>query len=272
MSHIRTVSVIIPTYNDGAVLKEAILSVSRSSYPLLEIIVVDDGSQSDDARIIAESLGDKINTPVIYIKKRNGGPSSARNSGLRLANSEWIAFLDADDVMLSDSISSKFKYLNECKCLHDVTGVYGSFIWSTSGVIQPFINSCNAVSRDYIGVLGKVPGGVPAYVLKKEALIQIGGFDESLRFNEDFDFLLRLINAGYGLIGTDEPGFIRNVCEHSLTRINQLESLNGSRVFLKKAYRNNLLSKREILRRLIINYISSLKRMTFVFIGNCIRK
>ncbi|MDC3244821.1 glycosyltransferase family 2 protein [Gammaproteobacteria bacterium] len=269
--HIRQVSVIIPTYNDGNKLKEAIISVSNSSYPLYEIIVVDDGSITLDAKLIVDSLISSINVPLIYKRKDNGGPSSARNLGIHSSHGNWIAFLDSDDTMLPNSIESKFNHLDSCKH-NNISGIYGSFIWSTSNLTQSFIKSYKPISRNYIGIMGKVPGGVPSFIFKKNALIDIGGFDESLIFNEDFDLLLRLIKSGHRLIGTNKPGFIRNVQENSLTRLSVLKSLEGGRYFLKKAFQEKLLDYYEIFKRLITNYLITFKQLCVYIIKEFLKK
>ncbi|RJP25055.1 MAG: glycosyltransferase [Deltaproteobacteria bacterium] len=87
------VSVIIPTYNRGELLEQAIDSVLRQSIDCHEIIVVDDGSMDDTPERI-KSYGEKIR----YIRTRNGGPAHARNIGMRMARGEYIAFLDSDDL------------------------------------------------------------------------------------------------------------------------------------------------------------------------------
>lgn len=257
----KQVSLIIPTYNNQNTLETAILSASDSTYPLKEILVIDDGSTNQNIKSIVDSLKNTIETPVSYMRKANGGPSSARNMGLREATGEWIAFLDDDDTLLPGSIESKFNHLAMCHQTKNIIGIYGSFVWSSSNIIQPFEKSFNPISRNYIGIKGKVPGGAPAYIFKKHALIDIGGFDESLIFNEDFDLLLRLIKSGYDLVGTDEPGFIRNINELSLTRISKSNALIGNRLFLIKAFKYQLLANTEIIKRFIMNYLLSLKQL-----------
>tara|TARA_B100001093_G_C26759867_1_gene985161 strand:+ start:548 stop:1390 length:843 start_codon:yes stop_codon:yes gene_type:complete len=263
----RKVSVIIPTYNDGELLQKAIISVSKSSYKLQEIIVIDDGSETKEAQLIVESLINKINIPLIYKRKDNGGPASARNLGIQNAKSKWISFLDSDDIMISDSIASKFDHFDRCKNKKKVAGVYGSFIWSSSNQSQPFSKSYKSIPRNHVGIIGKVPGGAPSYLFRKNALIEIGGFDESLIYNEDFDLLLRLIKSGYHLVGTDKPGFIRNIQENSLTRSSVFKALNGSKRFLKKAFQNELLDNYEIFKRMLVIYASTLKQIYIQFIN-----
>jgi len=253
------ISAIIPTYNSEKTLEDAILSVSNSAYPLLEIIIIDDGSNTQDAKFIVESLNKKINISIIYIRQDNLGPSSARNRGINIARGDWIAFLDSDDLMLVDCIQSKLDHFYCCNDKPNIGAIYGSFIWSSTNQTQMFQKSYLPVSRNHVGIMGKVPGGAPAYIFKKDALLNINGFDESLTFNEDFDILLRLIKDGYKIVGTDKPGFIRTVSENSLTRASTIRSLRGSRIFLKKAYKEKLLSNFEIFKRLIINYLISIK-------------
>src|ERR1017187_10588057 len=86
------VSVIIPAYNAAHFLPNAVASVRRQSYEPLEILIVDDGSRDDCARVAAE-LGETVR----YVRQEQAGPAAARNRGLELAQGEFIGFLDADD-------------------------------------------------------------------------------------------------------------------------------------------------------------------------------
>ena len=263
------VSAIIPTYNNGNDLKEAILSVSKCAHPILEIIIVDDGSSSSQAQTIVESLAAQLDSKLFYKRKENGGPASARNEGIRMANGDWIIFLDADDVMLPESINSKFLHLKNCASKENIAAIYGSFLLSPSRYKRPFIKSFNPIKRNYIG--NKVPGGAPAYIFKKEALEHIEGFDESLIYNEDFDLLLRLIKSGYSLVGNNEPGFIRNINRSSLTRSSSLKALHGGRQFLKKAFFEDLLSIDEIAVRFVINILLTFKESISFLISKVFR-
>jgi hypothetical protein len=88
-------SVIIPVYNRGEMVKEAIDSVLSQSFRNFELIVVDDGSTDDTPEVLAE-YGDRLK----LITQENAGPESARNNGAGAARGEYLAFLDSDDVML----------------------------------------------------------------------------------------------------------------------------------------------------------------------------
>ncbi|MBL8821547.1 MAG: glycosyltransferase family 2 protein [Planctomycetia bacterium] len=92
-----TVSVVIPCYNGAKFLRETLDSVLAQTYPVLEVLVIDDGS-TDDSAAIAESYG----SPIRVIRQPNQGESVARNRGIDEAIGDWIAFLDADDTWLPD--------------------------------------------------------------------------------------------------------------------------------------------------------------------------
>ena len=90
------ISVIIPCYNYGRFLPDAVNSVlgQKKDGLAVEIIVVDDGS-TDDTAAVAQRLGSSIQ----YIYQENQGPSAARNSGIRIARGDYLVFLDADDLL-----------------------------------------------------------------------------------------------------------------------------------------------------------------------------
>ncbi len=102
------ISVIIPCYNQGQFLQEAIQSVLEQDYPDKEIIVVNDGS-ADNTPEVANRYRDMI----VYIEQSNKGAAAARNAGIRVAKGEYIAFLDADDVCLPGRLNLEAKVLNQ---------------------------------------------------------------------------------------------------------------------------------------------------------------
>ena len=92
------VSVIVPAFNAETVLAEALLSVQNQTYPHYEIIVVDDGSTDRTRQIAARFAGS--DPRIRFFEQANAGSAAARNTALRHARGEWIAFLDADDTWL----------------------------------------------------------------------------------------------------------------------------------------------------------------------------
>ena len=113
-----TVSVIIPAYR-GTYLREAIDSALAQTVPPLEVLVIDDGSPDDLSWVTRDYAG-----RVIYLRKPNGGPASARNLGVDRSRGEYLAFLDADDVWEPEKIEAQ---LAECEQDPDIGLVYSAF-------------------------------------------------------------------------------------------------------------------------------------------------
>lgn len=104
------VSVIIPLYNKAPYVRRALDSVAAQTFDDFELIVVDDGSQDEGARIV-EEYGD---ARIRLIKQRNAGPGAARNRGIKEARGELLAFLDADDEWMPPYLEESVRLLDEC--------------------------------------------------------------------------------------------------------------------------------------------------------------
>ena len=100
-----SVSVVIPTYNRINLLPEAIDSVLSQSYPVSEVIVVDDGSTDHTFETLASKY-----QKVKFLKQENLGVSAARNTGVSEAKSNWIAFLDSDDQWETQKIEKQIEF------------------------------------------------------------------------------------------------------------------------------------------------------------------
>src|SRR5664280_1650862 len=100
------VSVVIPTYNRLAYLREALDSVLAQTRAADEILVVDDGSTDGTEAAISA-----LPAPVRYLRQQNAGPAAARNHGLREAKGDWIAFLDSDDLWVPEKLEAQMDFL-----------------------------------------------------------------------------------------------------------------------------------------------------------------
>ena len=103
------VSVLIPAFNAQATLLQTLQSVERQSFGDLEVIVVDDGSRDDTARIAADFAA--RDTRFRLVRQANAGAAAARNAALALARGEWIAPLDADDLWHPDKLARQVQCL-----------------------------------------------------------------------------------------------------------------------------------------------------------------
>jgi len=111
------VSVIMPVYNGGHFIEDAIKNILSQDYPALEIIVVDDGSIDRTGEIVQQ-----LTTDVRYFRQENNGPASARNRGIRDASGELIVFLDVDDLWPDNNLN---KLVDEMLCNHDISIIRG---------------------------------------------------------------------------------------------------------------------------------------------------
>jgi glycosyltransferase involved in cell wall biosynthesis len=155
------VSVLIPTYNRAQFLPEAIDSILAQSYPNIEIVVVDDGSTDGTPEVMARYAG-----KVIYQRQKNGGVASARNTTLRIAHGEFIAFLDSDDIAMPDRISMQMACMKQVPdavlCSSDFTAFTGDREIETSHIANYYSN------------VGTTPGGVSALYSSRQTLTTDG--------------------------------------------------------------------------------------------------
>lgn len=182
----KLVSVIIPNFNYGRYISQAIDSVLAQDYKEIEIIVVDDGS-TDNSIEVLNAFGSQI----ILIKNSNWGAPIARNFGLMRASGDFIAYLDADDYWLPTKISSQIKLLEETK----VELVYCQMTVSNElGLVTS--HSLKVKSGSFKGHYLKNPTSTPfapSAVLMTRRLVALAGiWDSSMKSpSEDFDYFRR---------------------------------------------------------------------------------
>ncbi len=182
---VPTVAVIVTTYNDPQFLREAVESVLAQTRPADEVLVVDDGSERSPETILSAF------PQVSLLRKHNGGVSNARNYGLGRAKSDYVAFLDADDRLDPQALENGLR----CFAAHPkAVMVYGAHrrIGPAGAVLSA--HPVRPVGDDpYADLLRGNYIGMHATVLyRRQALIDAGGFDESLRYCEDYEVYLRL--------------------------------------------------------------------------------
>ena len=213
------ISAVIPTYNCRHYITEAITSLKNQSIKDLEIIVVDDGSDDGTHECLKPIIKENI---IKYVYQPKGGVSKARNKGIDIAIGEFIVFLDADDVLLSDSIQ---KRLNLFKMLSELSIVYSDhFVKERKKPLYSFGKENKLInklmhsiiwkeenyyifSKDYYSLALKMTGIFPCTItimFKKNYLNQVGHFDETMSNAEDLDLWIRAMkNQKIGYI--DEP-------------------------------------------------------------------
>ena len=184
------VSVVIPAHNAAMHIREAVESALAQSLPPLEIIIVDDGS-TDDTRAVLDPF--VVSGKVRYFAQENQGPAAARNAGIRQSRGALVAFLDADDLWCADKLMRQLpRFENPAIAL-----VYAdmSFFGDAHGPKASFF-SVAAPFRGHIFMPLVRTNFIPtsSVVVRKDAALAIGGFDESreLIAVEDYDLWLRI--------------------------------------------------------------------------------
>lgn len=195
-----SVSVVIPAYNAEWCVERAVDSVLAQTRQPLEILIVNDGS-TDDTAAKAQGFRDRIR----LIDQPNGGLSSARNTGIRLAKGEWIAFLDADDYWLPRKLEQQLQLLEMNPALGFCST--GARVETPSGA-ELNLWHCPIKTDSTLHTIfnqnAAIAGSGSAVLARRDLLLETGLFDESLQSLEDIDMWLRLAAiTHYGCV--EEP-------------------------------------------------------------------
>lgn len=180
-----TVAVIMPTYNHAHFLAEAIRSVLAQTHPADEIIVVDDGSTDDPASVVARF------PTVRLIRQDNRGLAAARNTGLWNSNSSYLVFLDADDRLLPRALQAGLTCILSRP---DCAFVYGGYrLVSENRECVRVVCPTPMYEEPYLAILRRdTVLGIMTMLYRRDCLLAVNGFDESLRACEDLDLKLRI--------------------------------------------------------------------------------
>ena len=194
------ISVIIPSYNRAPVLGRAVRSVFAQSWVAeggeIEVILIDDGSTDSTSRLIEQEF-----SGVTYRYQENAGVSAARNAGLRLASSDWVALLDSDDEWLPHKLAQQTQLL-------DQTGLkvcHTEEIWIRNGVrvnqMHKHRKSGGWIFKQCLPLCAMSPSSI---IIHRSVLDDVGWFDESLPACEDYDLWLR-ITAKHEVAFVEQP-------------------------------------------------------------------
>ena len=183
------ISVVIPLYNKQSCIRSTIESVLNQTYSDFELIVVDDGSTDDGASVVAE-----LSDPRIHlVRKANGGVSSARNAGIRQATSEYIAFLDGDDLWEPEFLEEVNKMITD----FPEAGIWGtSYFFLKQGTK---FSAGKPLPDGFYGIIDNSSWNLAhvycstAVCCRKSALEEIGGFDERIAYGEDTEVWWRIM-------------------------------------------------------------------------------
>lgn len=200
------VSVVIPCYNAGEYLEEAVQSALAQTYRDVEVIVVDDGST--DAR--TKEILDGANWPnTTIIRQANGGPSAARNRAISAASGEFILPLDADD-RISPAYIEKAVAVMQARPEVGIVYCKAHKFGVEKGAWQLPAYTLNELVIDNVIFCTSL--------YRKEDWSRVGGYNESLRHGmEDYEFWIKLVHLGCAVHQIDEPLFFYRIQQNSRT-------------------------------------------------------
>jgi len=198
---LQTVTALIPTYNSDTYICETVESVLAQTYPMHEVIVVDDGSTDRTEQVLARYEG-----KIRYVRQANAGPPAARNTGLKLATGEWIALLDSDDLWVPQKTKLQMNYVvdhSTCSLVYtdmktfDATGIIEESVKISRNLTLPS-------GRIFPQVFAETLFQTSSVLIRKSCIDRAGGFDTSLRMGDDYEFFMRMARH-YEFGYVDEP-------------------------------------------------------------------
>jgi cellulose synthase/poly-beta-1,6-N-acetylglucosamine synthase-like glycosyltransferase len=194
------VTVVIPAYQCAQYIAETLNSVVAQTFASYEIIVVNDGSPDTEAldQALAPYLAQHPGK-IRYIRQLNGGPSAARNRGMREARGKYIAFLDSDDTWLPSHLAKQIELLESDPSL---ALVYADSLYLQGD--EPVGTAFQRAPQDLhvtfeTLVAERCTINTSSVVASRQALLDAGGFEDQRRRSEDFDLWLRMAHRGAGM-------------------------------------------------------------------------
>ena len=199
----KTISVVIPTYNCAALLPRAIRSAYAQTLPPSEVVVVNDGSTDETAEVLGK-LASELPASFVFENRANGGEASARNRGVALASSEYVAFLDQDDVWAPDKLERQMELFLRDPQLALTFTAYNRIGESEQSVVRVhgWEPSPEHALRELLNGCCITPSTV---VVRRDILAEIGPFDESLWLGCDWTMWLEIAAAGHRIGYEPEP-------------------------------------------------------------------
>ena len=189
-THIPQISVVIPTYNCGEYLPQALDSVITQTGCSYEIIIIDDGS-TDNTKQTLLPYRDKVR----YVYQNNQGVCASRNHGIKLAQGEYVAFLDADDYFLPGKLASQlaiFQQKPELGIVHSGWLRVDS-VGKPEQEVKPWAYMSDLNLEGWLRYKAVLPS---AMMFRRQWLEKVGGFDTGYTVAEDVELVLRLALAG----------------------------------------------------------------------------
>lgn len=186
------VSVVIPYYNSKKTILRALHSVVNQTYRDFEIILINDGSTDNSEQVVNEFTIKNKNIKMININQTNLGPSKARNTGIKIAKGEYVAFLDSDDSWNKNKLEIQMKFIKKNKYV-SILGCDYNVIKNNDIVINKSNSTGKYIKVDFYKRLFKNYFSTPTVIVKKKVIAEFNGFNENQKYAEDSLLFLKIL-------------------------------------------------------------------------------
>jgi poly-beta-1,6-N-acetyl-D-glucosamine synthase len=195
------VTILVPVYNEEAVIESALRSLLALDYPAYDILIVDDGSTDRTFEIVSGLAGKHADVEVRVVRKRNGGKASALNTGIGLATSPFILCMDGDSRLTPDTLQHAMRHFSDPRVgavAGNVKVVNRNNLWTRLQALE-YIQGLNLARRaqGFLHAVNIIPG--PIGVFRREMLLAVGGY-ETDTFAEDADLTLKILTSGWHIV------------------------------------------------------------------------
>lgn len=239
MDYTPKISVIIPTFNRSATIRYCLESVITQTYPVHEVIIVDDCSTDDTLNIVASFNNEKIK---IVSLQHKGGAQVARNLGIEHATGDWIAFQDSDDKWRADKLEKQVKALEKAGFKENIVIHSDCQAFRTKdGTFVDF--PINLVDGDnvYRQLLASPAPLFPTILTSKKALEGIGKLDVEVPSYQEWDTVIRL-SKNCSFIHLTEPLFIYYLHEGSTISKDRIREILGYN-FIRRKFKEEIIAE-----------------------------
>ena len=198
------VTVIVPVFNEEAVIVPALRALLELRYPWFDILVVDDGSRDQTYALATAMAGRYGNTTLRVCTQRNGGKASALNTGIALARSPFVLCMDGDSRLAPDTLRFAMRHFSNARVAAvagNVKVVNRNNLWTRLQALE-YIEGLNMPRRaqGFVRAVNIVPG--PIGVFRRDVLLRVGGYDEDT-YAEDADLTLKILTDGWQIVYED---------------------------------------------------------------------
>jgi cellulose synthase/poly-beta-1,6-N-acetylglucosamine synthase-like glycosyltransferase len=198
------VTVIVPVFNEEAVIVPALRALLELRYPWFDIVVVDDGSRDRTYAMASALAGRYGNTTLRVVTKRNGGKASALNTGIAIANSPYVLCMDGDSRLSPDTLRFAMRHFSNPRVAAvagNVKVVNRNNLWTRLQALE-YIEGLNMPRRaqGFVRAVNIVPG--PIGVFRRDVLLRVGGYDTDT-YAEDADLTLKILTDGWQIVYED---------------------------------------------------------------------